>query len=80
MIQDDELSAGLDVACIIFCKTLVESLVGLDQAQNLQVVLLLPNTQEQKASAQQQGIHVLHRREGLLHHAELRQKSRSCAE
>lgn len=48
MIQDDELRAGLDVACIVFCQTLVETLVGLDQAQNLQVVLLLPNTQDQK--------------------------------
>lgn len=44
MIQDDELGAGLDVACVVLCQTLVETLVGLDQAQNLQVVLLLANT------------------------------------
>lgn len=59
MIQDDELSAGLDVAGIVFCQTLVETLVGLDQAQNLQVVLLLAKTQDQKESFQQQGIQAL---------------------
>lgn len=70
MIQDDELRAGLDVACVVFCQTLVETLVRLDQAQNLQVVLLLPNTQDPKKESFQQGVHALHRLECLVYHAE----------
>lgn len=50
MIQDDELSAGLDVACVVFSQTLVEALVRLDQAQNLQVVLLLMGEKEYTVS------------------------------
>lgn len=56
MVQDDELSAPLDVARIVFGKTLVETLVGLDQAQNVQAVPLQANTPEQKESLQQQGV------------------------
>lgn len=41
VIQDDELCAGLNVPGIVFCKALVEPLIGLDQTQNLQVVFLL---------------------------------------
>lgn len=44
MIQDDELGAGLDVAGVVLGQALVETLVGLDQAQDLQVVVLLLNT------------------------------------
>lgn len=59
VVQDDELGAGLDVARVVFCETLVEPLVGLDQAQDLKVVLLLQSTQDRER--------LLFNREGWAH-------------
>lgn len=74
VIQDDELGAGLDVACVILCQTLVETLVRLDQAQNLQVVFLLPDTQQQPGRFNNKAS-VCCRPEGLVSHAEAQEKS-----
>lgn len=50
VIQDDELRARLDVAGIVFCQALVETLVRLDKTQNLQVVLLLQSKDKGKGN------------------------------